>query len=102
MSLGIGAVAASEFQRYADPATDLDVIRLTNPAFVSGLTAPHLHQFTRRGELIYWSERDGTRQLYRVDLKSGTSTQLTQAATLDTSCFAVSACLLYTSPSPRD
>ncbi len=91
MSLGIGAVAASEFQRYADPATDLDVVRLTNPTFASGLTAPHLHQFTRRGELIYWSERDGTRQLYRLELKSGMSTQLTQAAALDVSCFAVSA-----------
>ena len=92
MSLAVGVVSPSEFRRYADPATDLDVIRLTNPAFPSGLTAPHLRQFTKRVDaMVYWSERDGTRQIYRLDLKSGESRQLTAAAALDVTSFALSA-----------
>ena len=43
----VGAVTGSEFKRYADPATELDVVRLTNPAFVSGLTV-----LTHLGELV--------------------------------------------------
>ena len=52
----VGAVTGSEFRRYADPATELDVVRLTNPTFASGLAAPHLRQFTRRSDvLVYWT-----------------------------------------------
>lgn len=91
MSMAVGAVSASEFRRYADPATELEVVRLTNPAFSSGLTAPHLRQFTKRGDsMVYWSERDGARQIYRLDLKSGESKQLTSAAALDVTNFAMS------------
>jgi oligogalacturonide lyase len=88
----VGAVTGSEFKRYADPATELDVVRLTNPTFASGLTAPHLRQFTKRVDaMVYWSERDGTRQIYRLDLKGGESKQLTGAAALDVTSFALSA-----------
>ncbi|HZL57107.1 MAG TPA: hypothetical protein VFC21_08505 [Bryobacteraceae bacterium] len=70
--------------RYPDPATDLEVIRLTDPAFASGMTAPHLRQFGRRTDgLLYWSERNGTRQAYYLDLRSNDSKQLTDAAALD-------------------
>jgi oligogalacturonide lyase len=87
----VGAVTGSEFNRYADPATELEVVRLTNPAFASGLTAPHLRQFTKRSDaMVYWSERNGTRQIYRLDLKSGESKQLTNAAALDVTSFALS------------
>ena len=117
MSMAAGGVFGSEFKRYADPATELEVIRLTNPAFASGLTAPHLRQFTKRADaLIYWSERDGTRQIYRLDLKSGESKQLTSAAALDVGSFAFSSDDKYlyyfdgpvlqsitsSSPKPRD
>lgn len=89
--MAAGVVSASEFKRYADPATELEVVRLTNPAFPSGLTAPHLRQFTRRGDaMVYWSERDGTPQIYRLDLKGGESKQLTGAAALDVNSFALS------------
>jgi oligogalacturonide lyase len=48
------------------------------------LTAPHLRQFSRRSDaLLYWSDRTGTRQAYRLDLKTGTSKQLTDVAALD-------------------
>lgn len=89
--MAVGVVSASEFRRYPDPATELDVIRLTSPNFPSGLAAPHLRQFTKRADaLIYWSERDGSRQIYRLDLKSGESKQLTAAAALNTASFALS------------
>jgi oligogalacturonide lyase len=66
-------------------------VRLTSPAFASGLPAPQLKMFTRRADaLIYWSERDGSRQLYRLDLKNGESKQLTETASLDVSAFSLS------------
>lgn len=70
--------------KYADPATELDVVRLTDPKFPSGLTASHLRQFGRRSDyLLYWSERSGTRQVYHLDLKGGESHQITEVTTLD-------------------
>lgn len=87
-----GRLSGPEWQRYADPATDLDVLRLTNPAFASGLTAPSLHQFGRKGDtLLYWSERFGPRQGFQLDLKTGDSRQITDAATLDPHSLALSA-----------
>src|SRR6267154_1548682 len=94
-----GRVSGPEWKHYADPATGLEVVRLTDPAFASGTTAPHLRQFIRRGEsLLYWSERGardgvhdtpgttlGARQAFILDLKQGESRQLTDAAVLDAS-----------------
>jgi oligogalacturonide lyase len=90
----VGRLSGPEWRRYADPATELDVVRLTDPAFASGMTAPHLRQFTRHSEsLLYWSERyssesssgesAGARQAFLLDLKQGESRQLTQASALD-------------------
>lgn len=84
-----GRLFPSEWTRYPDPATELEVLRLTDPAFSSGMTASHLRQFTRRGDsLLYWSERDagdaaGSRQAFLLDLKNGESRQLTEAAAID-------------------
>src|SRR5579863_4871122 len=95
-----GRLSGPEWQRYPDPATDLEVIRLTDPAFASGMTASHLRQFTRRGEsLLYWSERysqetpgesSGALQAFLLDLKQGESRQLTQALALDPFSLALS------------
>lgn len=80
----VGHLYPAERFRYADPATELEVIRLTDPSFASGLSAPHLRQFARRSDaLLYWSERDGKKQAYHLDLKSGASKQLSEAAALD-------------------
>jgi len=60
------------------------------------MTAPHLRQFTRRGEsLLYWSERfsadsPGARQAFLLDLKQGESRQLTQAVALDPATLSLS------------
>src|SRR5579863_6067226 len=86
-----GRLSGPEWQRYPDPATDLEVIRLTNPSFASGMTASHLRQFTRHGEsLLYWSERYENRQAFLLDLKSGESKQLTDAAALDPASLSLS------------
>jgi oligogalacturonide lyase len=91
-----GRLSGPEWKRYADPATELEVVRLTDPAFASGTTAPHLRQFTRRSDsLLYWSERyaadsPGARQAFMVDLKQGDSRQLTEAADLDPSTLSLS------------
>jgi oligogalacturonide lyase len=83
--------------RYPDPATELDVLRLTDPAFSSGMTASHLRQFTRHGDwLLYWSDRYeadpvGARQAFLLDLKGGGSRQLTEAAGLDPTSLSLSA-----------
>lgn len=78
-----GRIFGPEWRRYSDPATDFEVIRLTDPAFASGFGAPGLRHFTRRGELLYWSDRAGSRQAFLMDLRSGESRQMTQAAALD-------------------
>ncbi len=94
----VGRLSSPEWLRYPDPATELDVLRLTNPAFSSGMTDSHLRQFTRHGDtLLYWSERyeadaaTGSRQAFLLDLKGGGSRQLTEAATLDPASLALSA-----------
>ena len=87
----VGNVSAPEWRRYPDPATEFQVVRLTDPAFASGMTAPHLHPFTRRGDsLLYWSERGGSRQAFLLNLKEGSSRQLTDAATLDSATLSLS------------
>ena len=83
-----GRLSGPEWKRYPDPATELEVVRLTEPGWASGMTAPHLHSFTRRTEqLLYWSDRysdgPGARQAFLLDLKSGASKQLTEAVALD-------------------
>lgn len=94
----VGRLSPAEWRRYPDPATELDVLRLTDPAFSSGMTASHLRQFTRHGDwLLYWSDRyeadaeAGARQAFLLDLKGGGSRQLTAAAALDPASLSLSA-----------
>jgi oligogalacturonide lyase len=91
-----GRLSPPEWRRYPDPATDLEVLRLTDPAFASAMPALHLRQFARRGEsLLYWSERyaadpPAPRQAFLLDLKNGGSRQLTDAAALDPTSLSLS------------
>src|SRR5512133_284055 len=79
-----GAVFPSEWRRYADPSTELEVIRLTDPSHSSYLPAYYEHAIARRGGFfLYWSDRTGSPQAFRMDLKTGESRQLTQAEALD-------------------
>ncbi len=74
-----------EIKSYADEATENRVIRLTDPAHQSWLPAYYLRPISRKSDfLIYASDRSGTVQAYRMDLKSGQSRALTEAADLVT------------------
>ena len=82
----------SESVRYTDPATEFSVVRLTNPDYSSALPPYSSDAAGRSGaSLIYSSDRTGAWQVYRMDLKTGQSQQLTEAAALDTS----SVCQLF-------
>ncbi len=88
----VGSVSSAEWRRYSDPATELEVLRLTDPSFASGMAAMHLRQFTRHSDmLLYWSERDpGARQAFLFDLRNGGSKQLTEVKALDSSTLSLS------------
>ncbi|MDQ2898507.1 MAG: oligogalacturonate lyase family protein [Acidobacteriota bacterium] len=79
-----GEVFPSEFRRYPDPATELEVLRLTNPKIASFLPAYYQRAVSRKGNfLLYSSYRTGSSQAFRMDLKTGESRQLTDARALD-------------------
>jgi oligogalacturonide lyase len=79
-----GKIVPSEARRYADPATELDVVRLTDPKYTSVLLGSGQRIFGRRsGFLLYASDRSGSLQAFRMDLKTAESRQLTDAAALD-------------------
>lgn len=85
-----GRLSPPEWVKYPDPATELDVVRLTDPKFASGLTASHLRQFGRRSDfLLYWTERSGSRQICHLDLKGGESRQITEVRALDTATVSL-------------
>jgi oligogalacturonide lyase len=78
-----GETLASEIKRYADGATEFNVFRLTDPAHQSWLPACYEHAISRHGNfLIYSSDRTGTLQACRMDLKTGQSRVLTEAGSL--------------------
>ena len=82
----------SEFFRYTDPATESSVVRLTSPDYSSSLPPYSSDAAGRSGaSLVYSSDRTGVWQVYRMDLKTGQSQQLTEANALDTS----SVCQLF-------
>ena len=80
-----------EVHRYADQATDLPLARLTDPSHESWLSACYNPTISRRGDsLIYSSDRSGTVQAYRMDLKTGQSHGLTEAKALASESLTLS------------
>jgi oligogalacturonide lyase len=78
-----GQTLASESKRYADPATELAVFRMTDPSHQSWLPAYYEHAVSRHGNfMLYASDRGGSVQACRMDLKSGQSRVLTEARNL--------------------
>jgi oligogalacturonide lyase len=79
----IAQTLPSEVKRYKDSATEFDVFRLTDPAHQSWLPASYERAVSRRDNfLIYSSDRAGSVQAYRTDVKSGQSRVLTHAENL--------------------
>jgi oligogalacturonide lyase len=68
----------------------LEVYRLTEPAYASTLPAHYNRAISRRNTfLLYASDRTGSQQAFRLDLKSGESRQLTEARDLDPSSLCL-------------
>jgi oligogalacturonide lyase len=85
-----GSAVPPEFKRYADAATEIVVSRLTDPAHTSMLPAWHLSTVLRRGHaLLYSNDRTGQMQVYRMDLKSGESHQLTEGDPVNASAMTL-------------
>ena len=68
---GLSAQAA-ELQKFRDPATEFDVVRLTGPEYASWIPPAHLRVISQRsGFLLFVSDRLGARQPFRLDLRTG-------------------------------
>jgi oligogalacturonide lyase len=79
-----GTAFPPETKRYADPLTELEVYRLTDPAYSSTLPADYNRVIARNSSwMIFCSDRDETPQAFRLDLKSGQVKQLTKVDGLD-------------------
>jgi oligogalacturonide lyase len=73
-----------ESKRTVDPATEFEILRLTDPARSNCYLPPQpLRCFGRGDSLLYCSDRYGAMQAYRMDLGTGESEQITQAVNLD-------------------
>jgi len=71
------AIYPSEWSRYADPATEFNILRLTDPARASYLTRPGNRAISRRGAfLVFTTDRGTGLALWRMDLKSGQSREI--------------------------
>ncbi len=74
----------SDLRKFRDPATEFDLVRLTNPAYSSFLPPAHLRSVSQRSNhLLFASDRGGTLQPYRTDTKSGEIRQLANLRELD-------------------
>ena len=78
LAAGRGEVAPNERLRFADPATEGEVFRLTSPKINCVLPAAAHHCISSRGNfLVHCSDRSGNWQVHRLELKQGESRQLT-------------------------
>src|SRR5215472_1970529 len=74
----------SEWRRYADPATELDVYRLTDPTYSSTLPAYYNRVISRNsGFLVFCCDRAGFPAAFRMDLHGGEMRQLTERRDLE-------------------
>jgi oligogalacturonide lyase len=79
-----GTTFPAASRRYADPTTELEVFLLTDPAYSSTLPAHYNRALAHNsGSLFFTSDRTGSGQAFRMDLKTAQTRQLTEAVDLD-------------------
>ncbi len=89
-SAGKGALTPSAASRYADPSTDLPVLRLTDPEHSSRLPAHYARAVAKKGNfLLHASDLSGRMEAYHLDLKNGQARQLTDAENLEASSLTL-------------
>jgi oligogalacturonide lyase len=85
-----GTTFPSDWRRYSDPATDLDVYRLTDPAYSSAMPAYYNRAIARSSAwMLFGCDRGGSLQAFHMDLKSGETRELTKAEELDGASIAL-------------
>ena len=85
-----GEVFPGDAVRYPDPLTEIEVYRLTKPDYSSTLTAYYNRGIAHNsGWMLCGSDRSGSPQGFRLDLKSGEMKQMTQAEGLDPSTLTL-------------
>lgn len=77
-----------ERRRYADAVTENEVLRLTDPAHASWLPSPSGHCVAKNNSLLFCSDRSGSAQVHRMDLKTGEVKQLSDCRALEPSSAA--------------
>ena len=81
---GKGTSFPSDAGRYPDPLTAIDVYRLTKPEYSTTMTAYFNRGIAHNsGWMLCCSERTGSPQGFRLELKTGEMKQMTQADKLD-------------------
>jgi oligogalacturonide lyase len=87
-----GQTFPAERIRFADETTENEVFRLTGPSHHSYLPPSSVRSASSRNAfLIYCSDRTGSMQAYRMDIRSGVSQLLTEATKLDPRAITLSA-----------
>jgi oligogalacturonide lyase len=85
-----GTTFPSDWRRYSDPTTELEVYRLTDPAYSSTMPAYYNRAIARSsGWMLFCCDRGGSPQAFHMDLKSGETRQLTEAEELDGASIAL-------------
>ena len=78
------ATFPSDWKRYPDPTTELEVYQLTDPAHTSTLPAYYNRALARSsGWMLFCCDRGGSAQAFRMDLRNGQTRQLSEAQELD-------------------
>jgi len=84
--------APAEWRRYADPSTEFDVYRLTNPAWESVLPPMPCRAIDHRGRtVLHASNRGGSWQAWVVEIPNGQIRQLGTLPDIDPASLTLSA-----------
>jgi oligogalacturonide lyase len=87
-----GAAFPSDWKRFADPSTELEVYRLTDAAYSSTLPAHYNRAIARSsGWMVFCCDRAGSPQAFRMDLRTGETRQLAEAQGLDGASLTLTA-----------
>ena len=85
-----GNTFPSDWRRYSDPTTEMEVYRLTDPAYSSTMPAYYNRAIAQSsGWMLFCCDRGGSLQAFHMDLKSGETRQLTEAEELDGGSLAL-------------
>ena len=74
----------AEWKRYPDPVTEFEVLRLTDPTHTTFLPWYYAAAVSRHGGfMLVWSDRTGSTQGFRIDMRNGEWRQVTHVDALD-------------------